>query len=520
MPVSKKKKHNKSRYNSPPAPKDKLVHMERRDKKGAVLAFANLCYPDFGSSPSDPDAVVNISSIRNDFALFKQENQNYLDQIKAGKGGPELVQKTEELYLATKLTIETMFDKYMKQISEFDQTLNIYEETENKYDTIDIRELIRETYGNKPDIIRQMNDILNAPDFHYDPSWTWSPSQYFTIQITDNLFYRCFRVLYNETCHSARYMVTEYRTLHAIAGHSITIPTLWFFFEITDGRFNLTEHTVTHEAITEHSDNFPYTAYLKGTDEHTTDTMEQIMRETYRNTYGECFNTLRINCGGILSLTDTMNWLGENKRAYKNNKAAYTLLTNFLKTTTAQNIYQEYARQSMDFTIHTHIITAASLIIATLVITNKRLKDKKLSRPVKASANIHYETEIILENKPDRKTRLLDDTIRITSETKPEIPTIERIIKYHTPEWERKSYLRHTKSGELKEVKGGICRRRCVDMTNIKNHQMISGTDYKLVNKPAPDKNDETLTEEEPADPTEKMSKPITLEKTTEDPAS
>ena len=123
-----------------------------------------------------------------------------------------------------------------------------------------------------------------------------------------------------------------------------------------------------------------------------------------------------------------------------------------------------------------HIETINAVVASAILIMNSYLKAKKLSKPV-ASA-ITYGTDIILQNRSQRKTRMLGNNIKIMSDTRPEPPDHEKLIKYHTPEWERKAHLRHLKNGRVVEIPAGKCYRKCVDMSNVTSLMPQQAVDY------------------------------------------
>ena len=114
-----------------------------------------------------------------------------------------------------------------------------------------------------------------------------------------------------------------------------------------------------------------------------------------------------------------------------------------------------------------------------IVVTNKFIKEKKMSKPRK-----HYNIEacgINFADRPDRKLRVLGEKITIETEECPQIVTIDKIIKYHVTEWERKAHLRHMKDGRVIEIKASQCKRKCAE-GHRSNKAKLQSTDYVIKN--------------------------------------
>lgn len=118
-----------------------------------------------------------------------------------------------------------------------------------------------------------------------------------------------------------------------------------------------------------------------------------------------------------------------------------------------------------------------SIAIACIVLTNAMLSTEKLSSPQKTSHKtiVTYATS---ENKqPDakRKTRHLGK-IKISSEKRPSVPTMRKIINYSMAEWSRRGFTRHYKNGKTVFIKPTTVKRRCIDITTTE--KAIKQTEY------------------------------------------
>lgn len=502
MAKSKKKFGGKKRPSSgPPKPMDRSIKLWRKDAKGNYAGLATLALPDIGNGDG-LESVIYLGPLR-ESVYAKQVTARALERIHAAADDPakqmRLIKDSEMAADALHSYVCTELNKYMQNISEFDQTLNAYgEDTSRPGDLLDFSDLVNNylNHDDIPDVVHQMQDIVTADGFVYDPSYTWSTNEYFCIKFSETLRYACKRLLYDEREHSARYLCVEYRDFTSVMNRRLRIATLWFVFEITDARINMDTLECTHAEHMQFDDDWSFRDAYKADKMYGGDIVRAIVN-SFVEAYGPQFNTLRFNIMGWRTLGDVLAWHRDNKKKAKDREAwrltedmlagmiaedIYkndTILDIYRSTQAKDNIKQKYSA-TVTFHERLHVTAACSLVTSALVITNQRLKEKKLSRPIHVAdpAAITHEKEIILENRPERKTRILDGVIRITSDEKPEAPTLEKIIKYHIPEWGRKEHLRRLKSGKIVKVKAATCKRKCVDMHDVKSKLPKQDTDY------------------------------------------
>lgn len=498
MGKSKKKKKSNS---GPPKPKTIIVHMQQRNKNGDDIAHAHLCLTDFQDIPTEPDAVVYLGSKAKSLMIFDNAREEYDNKLQEFKNDPakqaEYVQyyNNEHAPVVRKQCLD-IFTRFMAHIKDFDMALDLNTEISQNtvFDHLDLRDYMKNKFIFGPSIFEEVNDFINSDDFEYDPSWLWSTSEYFKIQLSDNLTYVCHRIMYDENYHAARYLCVEYRRFHMVGDQYIEIPVLWFYFQVTDANVNMDTLTASHNAIMEPKefpDTWKFETYYKGAKaSRPVDRMDNTFVDSYVDKYGRYFKALRLNIGGMLFLPDMVDFIILDKKGYVG-KHANTQTAGRINSIMRAEVYPSFQRAKTPkeaeelsaVALKTHLITAASLIATSLFVTNKRLKEKKLSKPIHITnpdSSVTYKSEIILENQPERKTRILGDNIKITSEKRPEIPTMDRIIKYHTPEWGRKEHLRRLSSGKVVKVKAATCKRKCVDMHGAKSNLPQQGVDYKL----------------------------------------
>lgn len=497
MAKSKKKKVNKKKQ-GPPKPKSNTIKFTQKDRDGSVIVFASLCSPNLGQSLQDPDAVLYMGDTPKKATPLIRMEDNAMNVVHKNGYNAELHMRVlkdfkEKTLLPMHTALYDALSRFMNDIPEFSKALNIYDPNpdvpENfSMDTLDFREHTRESYTTGIDLVQQMNDLLNAPDFKYDPSWTWSTNEYFRVQLTDYLYYNCHRLLYDDEQHGARYLIVEYRKLTSACGEELEIPTMCICFQVSVLNVDTDQVKYIYEPGTEPiegiTDNWDFEGYAQ---ERTTGS---AIISGYQDIYGPKFKAVRANILGVADLVNAMSHIKNDQRHYIDNRKMPDRLINIIGDILDYDICGGLTPQTPGFTQKQeflrryHMLAAASTVTAALMIVNKRLKDKKLSKPVHTADPIPVKTtqeaEIILENKPERKTRILGNNIKITSDKRPDTPTMEKIIKYHIPEWGRKEHLRRLKSGKIVRVKAATCKRKCVDMHGAKSNLPVQGVDYKV----------------------------------------
>ena len=390
--------------------------------------------------------------------------------------------KSEDELLKIKETIEYYFKKYMTSIVDMDPALNIYDNEKPMTDVIDFRKHMTQHYEQKSDtFVKKTNDILytNEP-YVFDPAMFWSTNEHFDIIVNDNIKYKCRRIGYSNEYKATQYSVIEYQTFWLNQNIFIEIPTLIYLVQFNTMRVDIPTMTGKYDK--------QYIPLINGEPCETIDigkykndnrikNIGENIINTFQNTYGDTFTAIQPTIIKDENLVDIRIRFENCHRQFE--KKSYEL---FIKTiqTIIDNMYVFLFADTY------HDILSSTLIGSALFITNYLIKQKKLSKPVKPAKTIKHETEIILENKPERKTRILEDgdsIIEITSDTRPTAPSMDKIIKYHLPEWNRKEHLRHLKSGKIITVKKARCTRRCVDMHGAKSKLPDQATDYQIIKK-------------------------------------
>lgn len=368
----------------------------------------------------------------------------------------------------TKITdLKTRFEQQMSYslscCKDTDPVLNIWSPEAQKavIDTIDFREYIK-----TEDITTTAFDILQK---EADIASFWSPNEFVDIIISDAVFYRVRRILYDTESIGVRYTVCEYNRVHISDTEILTVPINMFVIQYCPMRIeNNGNRAICDLDPTKYID-------LADTDREWLECRIKTFENDYRVI--ETVNLGRIHLG---SLAKHMNDHHDHLA-----KPTYRLFKDMFNKT-ACDIYGVHDASYVNQLINDHLDMTTAMVVSAIIVTNSYLRHKQLSKPI--ASNVKHAVEIILQNRPDRKTRILGSKIEITSETRPTAPDEERLIKYHIPEWGRKAHLRHLKNGQVIEIPAGKCQRRCVDMSNVKSKLSEQAVDYVIKpENPLPD---------------------------------
>lgn len=385
--------------------------------------------------------------------VYKSLKKAYLKQTANNDGISEYLEKSA--IMKTRLTKQ--FGIWLSDCVDANPDLDRYSSSKS-FDTIDFKDYVKSN--------NIMHEALQHINENPDISTLWSVSPVIDIFINESVSYRVHRVLYDNINNAMRYCIYEYTKFRISDNDIIEIPTMQIVINVDIVKIRNMSEIIGLNTIS--------------ADSYMSDKMQRNIIETTAKLSENPneFYTLRIGIMGCDSPLSTerhlelyhSHWAKPTYRNIRDRIREFCFDIYGGNQNGRVNLIKEKQAE--------HQIIAPSIVMAAIIVTNKYLKNKKLSKPV--TDNIRHEVEIILENQPERKTRMLGNKIRITSEKRPQAPDTERIIKYHTPSWQRKGYLRRLKSGKLVEVKPSICTRRCVDMTKIKSNQEHSVTDYVI----------------------------------------
>lgn len=457
MPVSKKRKKAKQTKHEP---KHILVKVDHNNGASAVPF---IMYHPFENSKPTIDTVYKHGepcTVQSDY--LHQYTNSQKDRL-----------------LDVKKYAESVFNNYITNTKDFDQALNIWHTLSKTIiaDTLDFTEFTKNASAENIDAAEKAYDIINTFGNDFDASWLWSTSQYFDIIISPRVMYKLVRIGYNEDRESVLYGFTEYERFNLGSDVYVTIPVMQGVMDMYFDKFFI-ENTGKIK-VKQYGD-----LNLKSYYDTNVGYVKSIADKCVKK-YGNGFNTVRIDLLGDCHVIKIMD--DEYKKVMRNKNKQNVRLYNCLFDIEDRYVLSGFAEaertSGREYTPIYCVLRAMSAITASLIISNKLLKDKKLSKPVKIDntpAPITVRHEMDIHSLPERKTRVLGGNIKITSAERPATPTMERVIKYHVLEWGRKEHFRRLKSGKIVHVKAAQCTRKCADKTSTKTNQTKQATDYKI----------------------------------------
>lgn len=458
MPVSKKrKKHSAKR--EPKKQKHVLLHREKDGEPTDVIPF--LLYHPFENSKSK----INVVYRSGEPCVVKSK---HLDEYAFG---------SEERIIKVRDYMESVFNDYLSTTSDLDQFLNIWSSLSDTTvaDTLDFTEYTSNAYAENIDAAENVYDMINDPDIKLDVSWLWSTSQYFNIIASPRVMYKVQRLWYDESLKAVTYAFVGYERFILAKDINLTIP-------ITQGAMNIYFekcHVGGDDMLRmEYNPQLPYIGdFYENNYNYMKDVADACVKK-----YGNGFITVRTDLIGQC-FVDTI-FTHERKQIKANMDIKRSKLYNPFVDIMSDYILKDIdeAEQNKDYNAY-HTMRAASTIASALIISNKLLKDKKLSKPVKDYGIPKYVAnghQMDIRDLPERKTRILGSNIKIASVERPATPTVERVMRCHTLEWGRREHLRRLKSGKIVHVKAARCTRKCVDKAGVKASSAERATDYKI----------------------------------------
>ena len=456
MGKNKKKKFQK--HTAPPKPKSEVHElMYKVTKNKEITIIWRMCHPDLNKTLINPEgSVFSTNEIQKSCLYNKLQNKLQQRLNKPDVNPTDAIATYKQEVESYRDLIHAQFRRWLKTTAQLNQTMNIYDPDvdTSKIDTINFAE-----FGD--DVIEAANKALNDGSIQTDVSALWLFNQFVDIHMSPALMYRIERIMYDPLNIAVRYCITEYTKLKITDDITITIPMMSVV--ITADIINV-KNKETAYAATERTTSVQ--GYKKDPED------SRIFDALAKNAPDENdFYAVRFGIMGADGLASIIGHLSDHHKHLSNTE--YKKLSAMLKEISVNDMPD--LQDS-----NTHMDKVCSVLLASIITTNKLLKEKRLSKPVKSPQNTIYKSEIILENKPERKIRVLADSITITSGTRPVAPDMDKIIKYHTPEWQRQSHLRRLKSGKIVQVKASKCVRKCVDMHGAKSNLPRQAVDYKI----------------------------------------
>lgn len=354
---------------------------------------------------------------------------------------------------------ETQFSYILSCCDDIDPVINIWSpKSQSKttvIDTVDFREYMKteDLTGNAFRILQDDPDIATM----------WSPSEDFDIIISDAVFYRVHRVLYDYVNIGIRYVICEYNRIRMSETEILTVPVNMIVLHYGPSRIRPGHNETICDLKPE--------KHIHINDK----ALAQLARFPDKSDTSDYHVVELCNLGqmGFLNITSHMMLHHSHLpkptfRLFRDMISCICYDIHEVLPTSQSNVVSSAATD--------HIETTSAIVASAILVMNSYLKNKKLSKPVPST--VERSIDIILQNRPERKTRLLGDNIKVMSETRLTAPDHEKLIKYHTPEWTRRAHLRHLKDGRVIEIPAGKCYRTCVNMTNVRSLLPQQGTDY------------------------------------------
>lgn len=368
----------------------------------------------------------------------------------------KLDEKDIDEYLGTLETIKNQLkaqlNHWLSCCKDAQKALNIYNEEAVKevtIDTIDFSE-----YVQSEDLT--LNAFL-AIQRNPDIAMLWSTRDFVDIKISDAVFYRVYRIMYDHVNIGIRYCIYEYINFEIAKNNIVCVPVNQFVLQADVVCVENNEYA--------YNDAHPKKIPLNEPAKQNADIFSKYVDNP------NMYHAVRLGIMGRNGLGSCLKHLMNNhshmpKPQYRANMAYIISI--------GQQLYGNNREES--YIMSNHFETAVAVAISAIIVANDYLRQKKLSKS--HAYDTKHEIDITLMNKPERKTRILGQNIFITSDERPQPPSMDRIVHYHTPEWTRKSHLRHLKSGKVVEIPAGRCKRKCVDMSGISSKLPEQATDY------------------------------------------
>lgn len=471
--MAKKKK----KYKIAPKPSSKQIHLAyAKNKKGISEIYKSISIPEYSMSE-----ILDI-------------NHSYIVDM---SGYPANKNKIKTLTLNTALQ---WCNNFITNTQDMDQSLNI-SNTEPKpvFDTIDFTDFIKSN-----DLYKTVNDILNTEDFEYDPSYLFSPNQYFEIIFSENLIFRCKRIDYNQERKATEYQVIVYQKFSFKFDNDDYIDKWFPVFEMYTCA-SPSEYNTETKIIKPLMDTFlnnTESSQLKmlSFDANPTTVFAEknnSLITAYCNRYG---NTFRAMDTAILGADGIRSFMGYAKYNIKNlSKGDFNITNAALAECSITHLgihnlnepymtnfgYEIKNRETLyNYKECCEFVEIATAVNYAIFYINKLLKDKKLSSLIK---NPVHKVKRTIEINTDedtaadiRQTRILGENICFKSSSRPKPQDVEHIIRYSTPEWGRREHLRKLKSGKIIKIKSSICKRHCIDNNTSEKEIKTKGIDYKI----------------------------------------
>lgn len=467
MPKSKKKhKPHRNVSNNPSAIKAPDYYAKTQIARDAIGNLKIIYRPPMGANNIPMNSVSKeLAEAINDNNAHKYVTQEKLVVAKF------LKDKETDIYSL----VNSMCQIYLNKHKGIDQKLNIYNE-DNCLKTADIIDFTE--YSENNDVLSEAFKIIRNSD---DPSLLWATNEYVHIKYNAYTEYIIHRIGYDPDTKETEYEIIGYEDWNLILNNILKIP-------VVQIRLKVRPNTIG--ALQAHLDEYRRTHDEKDEDNVILDDAAiQAIKTDYllKPENEKPFDDISVytyNVEKISTALDMYKYMQKINNASNTDEKFKSILKQVIKFT-CLDIFSDADNPDLPpVNIVSYLWQKISIAIACIIVTNKFILDKKLSRPVNKS-NTHSKTQTVVSdnNMPvSRKTRHLGNNIIISSHSKPEAPSVEKIIRYTMAQWNRREHWRHYKSGKVVMVKSTVSHRRCVD---IDNNEITDtpGTNYIIHSK-------------------------------------
>ena len=359
--------------------------------------------------------------------------------------------------------ITGVFKEILSNCKDVPDIMNVWSEKSNNtvIDTLNFSECI-----SKEDRYNVMNeDAIRGLQVIGDISALWSVSDTVDIILSDKMFMRVNRVNFDENDRTIEYCVYAYRKIKISDDNLIVVP-----IDCMSIKLGLIGKKLEFDEKVNSEDMDKQIGNRIGLRVRYNKNMTPVC---------EYVNGLKViaRINGDFNLGNMLTHLINNhkhlsKDEYKTIRECLTNITYDVCGTNAEEyIFNE---------LNKICALSSSFVTSAIIIANKFIHKKEVSKTTNAEVKHIVGDEIL--KRPERKKCLLGDSIVFESSTIPKAMGIDKIIKYHIPEWDRKEHLRHLKSGKVIKVKASQCKRRCVNITS--RHKLEKqGIDYVVKSK-------------------------------------
>lgn len=450
---NKKNKHNKNNKNN--INNDKRAKSCRLGKTYSIYNMTTESINSYGTYlPFSTDFSGVLPAI---YGMPGDRLSEYvLNYYKISLNSRSKFKAVDEAAEVMKSYVERSMCFVMNNCTDMPKEINILnEEAKNAIiDRIDARKYLSEN-GEYPQI--SLNAISSLQEIG-DIGAFWSTSRFMDIIISDSIFVRMCNNGYNKDNNTISYFMCIYTKFRASDNVYITIPVMRYAFEI-----GVMGDRVVVSKNCPNPNNLDMLevdiGYAKGP-------LKRYIVNKGLYPY--------IKFNGVVDFYDCVSYL-KSEKSWGDIGERDSLL----RALGLMDLDRSFSNQPLivDNKIKNILSATFDIALYALLVTNKYIKDRKISRPKNKYDDIIGEFEPVIRT--NRKRRTIGDMIEIDSVEAPQLVTVERMINYHVTEWGRKAHLRHMKDGRIIEVKASQCKRKSTDGYR-RTKAIEKGTDYMI----------------------------------------